>query len=267
MRPCAGDRRESVCCAGYAVLAGWRRLPRPAGWRIPYHDTTRPPERPPDMDLLAAARQGFATIDADPALKEKALDNLGTWLTHPDFAAYRPQLEWLIQTGEVVRAARLLLPGPAVRHRRPARGGRHRPEPHEPLDPRGQRPGALRVPPPAVPRRRTRCRSSSPTTCGSSRTSGGSTTRDLPNPVLHLSSRDFCQYAAGVYAANGIHVAHPAAGQQAVRRHAGAVVHHPPPEGARRAEHDRQPQPARRQRRASSTTSAAPSRSRPKTRS
>ena len=27
----------------------------------------------------------------------------------------------------------------------------------------------------------------------------------LPNPVLHLSSRDFAQHAAGVYAANGIH--------------------------------------------------------------
>jgi phosphoglucomutase/phosphomannomutase len=29
--------------------------------------------------------------------------------------------------------------------------------------------------------------------------------KDLPNPVLHLTSREFCQYAAGVYAANGIH--------------------------------------------------------------
>jgi phosphoglucomutase/phosphomannomutase len=29
--------------------------------------------------------------------------------------------------------------------------------------------------------------------------------RELPNPVLHLSSREFCLYAAGVYAANGIH--------------------------------------------------------------
>src|SRR5207253_1975525 len=28
--------------------------------------------------------------------------------------------------------------------------------------------------------------------------------RDLPNPVLHLTSREFYQYAAGVYAANGI---------------------------------------------------------------
>src|SRR5688500_6328967 len=26
----------------------------------------------------------------------------------------------------------------------------------------------------------------------------------LPNPVLHLSSREFCQHAAGVYAANGV---------------------------------------------------------------
>src|SRR5205085_1609371 len=29
---------------------------------------------------------------------------------------------------------------------------------------------------------------------------------DLPNPVLHLSSRDLAHHAAGVYAANGIHV-------------------------------------------------------------
>ena len=28
---------------------------------------------------------------------------------------------------------------------------------------------------------------------------------DLPNPVLHLSSRDLARHAAGVYAANGIH--------------------------------------------------------------
>jgi gamma-glutamyltranspeptidase/glutathione hydrolase len=43
------------------------------------------------MDLLAAAREGLPTSDADAALKEKALRNLATWLTHPDFAAYRPR--------------------------------------------------------------------------------------------------------------------------------------------------------------------------------
>ena len=47
------------------------------------------------MDYLSQARAGFAGIDADAALKEQALANLNTWLTHPDFAAYRPQLEWL----------------------------------------------------------------------------------------------------------------------------------------------------------------------------
>jgi phosphoglucomutase len=48
------------------------------------------------MDLLAQATDGFTTIDADPQLKERALRSLGQWLTAPDFAAYRPQLEWLI---------------------------------------------------------------------------------------------------------------------------------------------------------------------------
>src|SRR5262245_39899916 len=52
------------------------------------------------MDLLSAARAGFAGLDADPALTAKALDNLATWLTHPDFAAYRPQLERLVASAK-----------------------------------------------------------------------------------------------------------------------------------------------------------------------
>ena len=71
----------------------------------------------------------------------------------------------------------------------------------------------------------------------------------LPNPVLHLSSREFCQHAAGVYAANGIHSHHPAAGQQRYLPTPELSFTHPPPAGARRAEHVRLPQPARRQRR------------------
>ena len=50
------------------------------------------------MDLLPLIRNGFATIDVDPALKNRAIANLTTWLTQPEFAAYRPQLEWLIET-------------------------------------------------------------------------------------------------------------------------------------------------------------------------
>ncbi|MCS7270722.1 MAG: phospho-sugar mutase, partial [Gemmataceae bacterium] len=50
------------------------------------------------MDLLAAARTGFATVDVDPHLREQALTYLQQWLTQPEFAEYRPQLHWLIET-------------------------------------------------------------------------------------------------------------------------------------------------------------------------
>src|SRR5207247_2398802 len=70
--------------------------------RLPTGDpewVARPPSAPgSDMDLLAQARAGFAAVDADPALKDKALANLTAWLTRPDFAAYRPQLEWLVRS-------------------------------------------------------------------------------------------------------------------------------------------------------------------------
>ena len=48
------------------------------------------------MDLLARATDGFASLDADAALKGQGLAFLGQWLTRPEFVAYRPQLEWLI---------------------------------------------------------------------------------------------------------------------------------------------------------------------------
>src|SRR3954464_12050586 len=50
------------------------------------------------MDLRADIQTGFGTVDADPALKDKALATLTTWLTHPDFAAYRLQLEWMVRS-------------------------------------------------------------------------------------------------------------------------------------------------------------------------
>src|SRR6202045_4722976 len=49
------------------------------------------------MELLSQAAQGFETIPADPAIKEQALRFLRQWLTEPEFAAYRPQLQWLIE--------------------------------------------------------------------------------------------------------------------------------------------------------------------------
>ena len=156
------------------------------------------------MDLLAATRAGFATIDADTALKEKALDNLNTWLTSANFAGYRPQLEWLVTSSKwsvLIDSFYTIMPF--------GTGGRR---------------GAVGIGPNRM----------NLWTLGASvqghcdylhqRFPGVPTLNvvlafdvrqfedkravynpALPNPVLHLSSREFCQYAAGVYAANGVH--------------------------------------------------------------
>ncbi len=156
------------------------------------------------MDLLDQATEGIRTIEADPCVKEQALKYLRDWLTQPDFAAYRPQLDWLIQTrqwpGLVDRFYQILPFGT---------GGRR---------------GAVGVGPNRM----------NLWTLGASvqghceylkeRFPGNhdlhvivaydvrrfedkrhSYNPDLPNPVLHLSSKDFAHYAVGIYVANGIH--------------------------------------------------------------
>jgi len=158
------------------------------------------------MDLPAAARQGFATVDADPALKSKALESLTTWLTHPDFAGYRPQLKWLIETAKwsvLVDSFYQVMPFGTGGRRGSVGVGPNRMnlwtlgasvQGHcEYLRQRFPGAGPLQVVL-AFDVRQFEDRR-------------GVYNRDLPNPVLHLSSREFCQYAAGVYAANGI-VAH-----------------------------------------------------------
>src|SRR6478735_7960972 len=48
------------------------------------------------MDLLEQVRGGFQTIQVDESVKLRALEFLHQWLTDVEFAAYRPQLDWLI---------------------------------------------------------------------------------------------------------------------------------------------------------------------------
>ena len=157
------------------------------------------------MDFLPSVRAGFVNIDADAELKDKALANLTTWLTHADFAAYRPQLEWLIQTAKwsvLLDSFYQIMPF--------GTGGRR---------------GAVGIGPNRMnlwtlgasvqghceylKQKLPRPESASGCACVRRAPVRGygatSTTATLPNPVLHLSSREFCQYAAGVYAANGIH--------------------------------------------------------------
>ncbi|HXD88197.1 MAG TPA: phospho-sugar mutase [Urbifossiella sp.] len=155
------------------------------------------------MDL-AALRQGFQTIDAAADLKEKALANLETWLAHADFAAYRPQLEWLIATAKwsvLVDSFYQVMPfGTGGRRGSVGIGpncmnlwtlGASVQGHCEYLRQRfpGINPLSVVL---AYDVRRFEDRR-------------GVYNRDLPNPVLHLTSREFCQHAAGVYAANGIH--------------------------------------------------------------
>lgn len=157
------------------------------------------------MDLLATVKTGFAGIDTDPALKDKALSNLGQWLTHPDYAAYRPQLEWLIaqaKWSELLDAFYQVLPFGTGGRRGAVGIGPNRMnlwtlgasvqghcEYLKQRFPNLGKPIAV-VLAYDVRQFEDKRKVYNP---------------DLPNPVLHLSSQNFAQYAAGIYAANGIH--------------------------------------------------------------
>ncbi len=156
------------------------------------------------MSLVSAFRNGINSIAAEPALKEQAAVNLEAWLTHPDFAAYLPQLEWLIADANwsvLLDSFYQVLPF--------GTGGRR---------------GAVGIGPNRM----------NLWTLGASvqghceylkekfpgRELHAALAYDvrrfldsrrvynanLPNPVLGLSSKDFCHHAAGVYVANGVHV-------------------------------------------------------------
>src|SRR5256885_935519 len=158
------------------------------------------------MSALSQVREGFATVEADAAAKEQALKNLERWLTGPEFASYRPQIEWLI--GEKKWAGLLdrvyqILPFGTGGRRGPVGIGPNRMnlwtlgasvQGHcEYLRERFPGEGRLLVVLAYDVRqfedqRKNYC-------------------PDRPNPVLHLSSKKLAQHAAGGYSANGIRVA------------------------------------------------------------
>jgi phosphoglucomutase len=161
------------------------------------------------MDRLSQAAEGFRSISADVQVKERALTFLRQWLTEPAFAGYRPQIEWLIQEqqwpGLLDRFYQILPFGTGgrrgavgigpnrmnlwtlaasvqghceyLRERFP--GGKDAATPHLHV--------VLAF---DVRRFEDRRKQYNPA---------------LPNPVLHLSSKDLAQHAACIYAANGIH--------------------------------------------------------------
>lgn len=156
------------------------------------------------MDLLAKAADGFRTVTAPDDYKQQALGYLRQWLTQEPFAGYRPQVEWLITTGQwaglLDRFYQILPFGT---------GGRR---------------GAVGVGPNRMNlwtvaasvqghceylrqqfRSEQQLRVVLAYDVRQFEDKGKQYNPDLPNPVLHLSSRALAQHAAGVYAANGVH--------------------------------------------------------------
>jgi phosphoglucomutase/phosphomannomutase len=156
------------------------------------------------MDLMEQIAKGFQNLAAPEILKQQALRFLRQWLTDNEFVAYRPQLAWLVETnqwaGLLDRFYQILPFGT---------GGRR---------------GAVGIGP-----NRMNLWTLSASVQGhceylKERFPGGGPLHvvlaydvrqfedkrkqynpDLPNPVIHLSSKALAHTAVGVYAANGIH--------------------------------------------------------------
>jgi phosphoglucomutase/phosphomannomutase len=156
------------------------------------------------MDLLEQVTEGFRTAAAPEAYRAQALRFLSAWLTEPEMAAYRPQIAWLIQTkqwaGLLDRFYQILPFGTGGRRGAVGIGPNRMNlwtlaasvQGHcEYLHERFPGAPALRVVLGYDVRQfEDRRKQYNP---------------ELPNPVLHLSSKSLAQAAAGVYAANGIH--------------------------------------------------------------
>jgi phosphoglucomutase len=155
------------------------------------------------MDLLASATAGIQSIDVDASYRDSAVKNLRRWLEGPEFAPYRPQIEWLIRdakwAGLLDRFCQILPFGTGGR--RGAVG----------VGPNRMNPWTLTA---SVQGHCEYLAEQFPNVRGLKvavaydvrqfEDKNRNYNPDLPNPVLHLSSKNFAQQAARVYAANGI---------------------------------------------------------------
>jgi phosphoglucomutase/phosphomannomutase len=155
------------------------------------------------MDVLTQVREGIQSIPVNSAVREQALKHLQNWLTSPEFGPYRSQLEWLIQekqwAGLLDRFYQILPFGTGGRRGAVGIGpnrmnlwtlGASVQGHCEYLKERFPGLQPLRVAIAYDVRRFEDVRKNY--------------NSKLPNPVLHLTSRDLAHHAVGVYVANGI---------------------------------------------------------------
>jgi phosphoglucomutase/phosphomannomutase len=156
------------------------------------------------MALLDRAAEGFRSVAAPEEIKQDALRHLANWLGQEELRPYWPQLHWLIEQGrwaELLDRFCQILPFGTGGRRGAVGIGPNRMNPWtltasvqghcEYLRERFPGVSPLRVALAYDVRQfEDQRRQYNP---------------DLPNPVLHLSSKALAQMAAGVYAANGIH--------------------------------------------------------------
>jgi phosphoglucomutase len=156
------------------------------------------------MDRLQQAIAGFQTIDADPAYKEQAAKNLARWLTEPAFAEYKPQIEWLIDqakwAGLLDRFYQIMPFGTGGRRGLVGIGPNRMNLWTLGASVQGHA-EYLKERFPNMPRISVALAYD----VRQFEDQKKNYNPNLPNPVLHLSSKRFAQYAACVYAANGIH--------------------------------------------------------------
>ena len=91
--------------------------------------------------LIEKAKKGFGTIDLPENFKTDALARLKAWLTDDMFAAYVPQIDHLIASGQwefLLDSFYQVIPFGTGR---PAGAGGYRSQPHQPVDHPGFGPG------------------------------------------------------------------------------------------------------------------------------
>src|SRR3954454_5782476 len=157
------------------------------------------------MDLLERDTEGFRDVNAPEAYKQQALRFLRQWLGDEPFAAYRPQITWLIEqrqwAGLLDRFYQILPFGTGGRRGAVGVGPNrmnlwtlaasvqgHCEYLREQFPEEKQLRVAVAYDVRQFEDQRKQYNPS------------------LPNPVLHLSSKALAQHAAAVYAANGVHV-------------------------------------------------------------